>query len=67
MAVFFSMFGMMFISAGYVGLYFGLTALLGGAKTGVLAFALVNVLFAGITYLLYLLMTKWGGKKFETL
>ncbi len=67
MAVFFSIFGMMFISAGYVGLYFGFTALLGGAEKSVLAFALVNVVFAGITYLFYLLMVKWGGKKFETL
>ncbi len=66
MAVLFSMFGMIFVSAMYMGIYFGLTALF-GEKNGVLAFALVNVLFAVITYLLYLLMTKWGGKKFETL
>ncbi len=67
MAVFFAIFVMMFVSAIYVGIYFGFMALLGGAKNSVLAFVLVNVLFAGITYLFYLLMTKWGGKKFETL
>lgn len=67
MAVFFAIFGMMFISAIYVGLFFGFAALLGGAKNSVLAFALLNVLFAGITYLFYLLMVKWGGEKFETL
>jgi ABC-2 type transport system permease protein len=67
MAVFFSMFGMMFISAGYVGLYFGFTALLGGAKNSLLAFSMVNVLFIFVIYFFYLLMVKWGGKKFETL
>ena len=67
MAVFFSIFGMMFISGVYAGIYFGFVALLGGAKNSVPAFALVNVLFAGITYLFYLLMVKWGGKKFEEL
>lgn len=67
MAVFFTMFGMMFLSMIYVGIYFGFAALFGGAEKNVLAFALVNMLFAGITYLFYLLMVKWGGKKFETL
>ena len=67
MAVFFSIFGMMFVSVVYVGLYFGFTALLGGAKNSLLAFSIVNVLFLFITYLFYLLMVKWGGKKFETL
>ena len=67
MAVLFSMFGMMLISVGYVALCFGLTELFGSARNAVWAFALVNVLFAGITCLLYLLMVKWGGKKFETL
>ena len=67
MAVFFSIFGMMFISAIYVGIYFGFVALFGGAENSVLAFALVNALFAGITYLFCLVMVKWGGKKFETL
>jgi len=67
MAVFFSIFVMMFVSLIYVGIFFGGAALLGGAKNSVLAFALVNVLFAGITYLFYLLMVKWGGRKFETL
>jgi len=67
MAVLFSMFGMMLISVGYVALCFGLTELFGSARNAVWEFALVNVLFAGITCLLYLLMVKWGGKKFETL
>ncbi|MBQ8314595.1 MAG: hypothetical protein IJX95_02480 [Lachnospiraceae bacterium] len=67
MAVFFSIFGMMFVSVVYVGLYFGFTALLGGAKNSLLAFSIVNVLFIFINYLFYLLMVKWGGKKFETL
>ena len=67
MAVFFAIFVMMFISTIYVGIYFGFAALLGGVKSSVLAFAIVNVLFAGITYLFYLLLVKWGGKKFETL
>lgn len=66
MAVFFSIFGMMLISAGYVGGYFGFRVLFGESNS-MLAFALVNALFAGITYLFYLLMVKWGGKKFETL
>ena len=67
MAVFFSIFGMMFVSIIFVGIYFGFVMLLGGAKNSIPAFVLVNVLFAGITYLFYLLMTKWGGRKFETL
>jgi len=67
MAVFFSIFGMMLVTAVYIGLYFGAEALFGGAKGSIPAFALVNVLFTGITYLFYLLMIKWGGKKFETL
>lgn len=66
MAVFFSIFGMMFISMGYIGLYFVLNALLGG-KNEVLAFSLVNVVFFVIIFLLYRLMITWGGKKFETL
>ena len=66
MAVFFSIFVMMFISALYVGLCIGFMALFGGANS-VWAIALVNVLFAGVTYLFYLLMTKWGGEKFEEL
>ncbi len=67
MAVFFSIFVMMFISAIYVGMYFGFVALLGGGKNSLLAFSIVNVLFIFITYLFYLLMVKWGGKKFEEL
>lgn len=67
MAVFFSIFGMMLVSAIYVGIYFGFMALLGGAKNSLFAFSIVNVLFIFITYLFYLLMVKWGGKKFETL
>lgn len=67
MAVFFSMFGMMLVAAGYVALYFLFVWLFGGGENSSLAFLLLNVLFGGITYLLYLLMTKWGGKKFETL
>ena len=67
MAVFFAIFGMMFVSLAYVLLYFAGSELLGGAAEGVWAILLVDVLFAIITYLCYLLMTKWGGKKFETL
>ena len=67
MAVFFAIFVMMFISAIYVGMYFGFAALLGGAKNSLLAFSIVNVLFIFITYLFYLVMVKWGGKKFEEL
>ena len=67
MAVFFAIFVMMFVSAIYVGMYFGFAALLGGAKNSLLAFSIVNVLFIFITYAFYLLMVKWGGKKFEEL
>ncbi len=67
MAVFFAMFVMMFVSMIYVGLYIGLTALLGGGKNSLLAFSIVNVLFIFVNYMLYLLMVKWGGEKFETL
>ncbi len=67
MAVFFSMFGMMLVAAAYVALYFLFVWMMGGGKNSSLAFLVLNVIFAGITYLLYLLMTKWGGKKFETL
>ena len=67
MAVFFAIFVMMFVSLIYVGLYFGFVTLLGGAKNSLLAFSIVNVLFIFINYLFYLLMVKWGGKKFETL
>ena len=67
MAVFFSIFVMMFVSAIYVGIYFGFVVLFGGAKSSLLAFSIVNVLFIFVTYLFYLLMVKWGGKKFETL
>ena len=65
MAVFFSIFGMMLISLLYAGLFFGFAALFGGAS--VLALLTVNVLFAGLTGLLYWLMTAWGGETFETL
>lgn len=67
MAVFFSMFGMMFVAVGYVALYFLFVWLLEIKNDDVIAFLLLNICFAGITYLFYLLMTKWGGKKFETL
>ncbi len=67
MAVFFAMFVMMFVSMIYVGLYFGFAALLGGAKNSLLAFSIVNVLFIFVNYLFYVLLMKWGGKKFETL
>ncbi len=67
MAVFFAIFVMMFVSMIYVGLYFGFAALLGGAKNSLLAFSIVNVLFIFINYLFYVLLMKWGGKKFETL
>ncbi len=67
MAVFFAIFVMMFVSLIYVGLYFGFAALLGGAKNSLLAFSIVNVLFIFINYLFYVLLMKWGGKKFETL
>ena len=67
MAVFFSMFGMMLVAAGYVALYFLFVWLLKIKNDAIIAFLLLNLIFAVITYLLYLLMTKWGGKKFETL
>ncbi len=67
MAVFFAIFVMMFVSAIYVGIYFGFMVMLGGAKNSLLAFSIVNVLFIFVTYLFYLLMVKWGGKKFEEL
>jgi len=67
MTVFFSMFGMMLVAAVYVALFFLFVWMFGGGENSSLAFLLLNVLFGGITYLLYLLMTKWGGKKFETL
>ena len=67
MTVFFSMFGMILVAAGYVALYFLFAWVFGDGKDSDLVFLLLNILFAVITYLLYLLMTKWGGKKFEML
>lgn len=66
MAVFFSIFGMMFISIGYGALVFVGIKLL-GKENSTLVLGIVMALFAVINYLAYLLMTKWGGKKFETL
>ena len=66
MAVFFAIFVMMFVSALYAGLCIGFMALFGGANS-VWAFVAVNVIFAGLTFMLHWLMTGWGGEKFETL
>ncbi len=66
MAVFFAIFGMMIVSVVYIAFYIlGINVLAFLNKN--IVFALVNVLFAGITYLFYLLLVKWGGKKFEML
>ncbi len=67
MAVFLSIFIMMFISIIYVGMYIGILVILGGEQMSLLAMFILNAFFAVITYLLYLLMVKWGGKRFETL
>jgi len=66
MAVFFSMFGMMFISIGYVALVIGLLGLFGG-ENYLLAMSLVTVVLMVANYVLYHVMVTWGGKKFETL
>lgn len=65
-AVFFAIFGMLFISIGYGALVFVGINLLGNEYC-TLIMGIVMVLFAAINSLAYLLMTKWGGKKFETL
>lgn len=66
MAVFFAMFGMMFISIGYVVLMFGLAGVFGEGKF-LLAMSLVTVVLVVVNYVLYRVMVAWGGKKFETL
>lgn len=66
MAVFFSIFVMMFISIGYLAAVLGFTKLF-GAEYRVHAMYLVTALFGAVTYVLYLVMVNWGGKKFETL
>lgn len=66
MAVFLVIFLMFFISAAYAGLCFAGNKLLGPGNS-VWALLLVTVLFAAVNYLCYLLMIKWGGKRFEML
>lgn len=66
MAVGLSIFGMMFLAMGAFGVG-AVGIVLMGAKLSAVVLALVTLGLALITYLLYLLLMKWGGKKFETL
>lgn len=65
-AVFFSMFGMMILSFGYVILMFGLAEVFGKGN-GWLAMLLATFVLLVINFVMYRVMVRWGGKKFETL
>ncbi|MGN1083852.1 MAG: hypothetical protein ACI4QX_02535, partial [Lachnospiraceae bacterium] len=66
LAVLFVMFTMLFLSIGYFAFCMGGNELL-GSKNSALVLLMAAVLLTGINALFYLLMIKWGGKKFETL
>lgn len=65
-AVFFSMFGMMILSFGYVILMFGLVEVF-GKENGWLAMLLATFALLVINFVMYRVMVRWGGKKFEML
>jgi len=66
MAVFLSIIIMMFLCIGVFALsIFGINFF--GKEFSVFVLLGVTLIIALVTYLLYLLMVKWGGKKFETL
>lgn len=66
MALLCGMFGMMFLSIGvFLAGLLGIGAL--GADRSTLALVVITVVLALITYLLYILLVRWGGKKFEAL
>lgn len=66
MSVFLVIFIMFFFSAAYAGLCFAGNELLGPGNSA-LVLLFVTVILAAVNCLFYLLMMKWGGKKFETL
>lgn len=65
-AIFFVMFVMLFVSGGVAVLWFVGNKLL-GVEYSTVVLLLLAVLLVVLNYLFWLLMTKWGGKKFETL
>lgn len=65
-AVFCIIFAMMFLVLGVFLAGILCTAMLGEDK-GTLVLIILTAVIALITYLFYLLLVKWGGKKFETL
>ena len=60
------MFAMMFISFVIFGVGLVATGILGPERSA-LVLGIMAAVIALITYLFYLLLVKWGGKKFETL
>lgn len=66
MALFFTMFGMMFVCVMYFASVFLFMKLL-GTEHSLLAMYITTVVFYLVTHVLYNVMVNWGGKKFETL
>ncbi|MBQ9766816.1 MAG: hypothetical protein IJW37_01755 [Lachnospiraceae bacterium] len=66
MAIFFTMFGMIFICIGYIALMIGLIGLF-GSESSLLPMVLVTFVLMVVNYVLYRVMVIWGGRKFETL
>ncbi|MCH5274061.1 MAG: hypothetical protein J1E35_10335 [Lachnospiraceae bacterium] len=66
LSVMFAMFGMFLFSIVYIMLGFAGNKAL-GFENGVWVLLLMTLLLAGINVLSYLLLIKWGGKKFERL